>query len=119
MDAYSLHLAMAALAGASVAAISAYYAHQKALAQLLDFALATEIGRHRGGARRRPRKGRRSGDRRRSGSGVPSDAAEGGAAGDGVGGAHGRGRAARAVFDAVAGGGTYDSGEISSDFSPH
>ncbi|KAI9116211.1 hypothetical protein K1719_013141 [Acacia pycnantha] len=38
MDVYALHLAFAALAGASVVAISAYYMHRKTLIQLLEFA---------------------------------------------------------------------------------
>ncbi|KAJ4772712.1 AMP deaminase [Rhynchospora pubera] len=35
---YAIHLAMAALVGASFAAVSAYYMHRKTLNQLLDFA---------------------------------------------------------------------------------
>lgn len=35
---YAIHLAMAALVGASFAAASAYYMHRKTLNQLLDFA---------------------------------------------------------------------------------
>ncbi|KZV19613.1 AMP deaminase [Dorcoceras hygrometricum] len=42
MDAYSLHLAMAAFFGASVVAVSAYYMHRKTLNQLLEFAKAIE-----------------------------------------------------------------------------
>lgn len=42
MDAYSLHLAMAALFGASFVAVSAYYMHRKTLNQLLEFAKAIE-----------------------------------------------------------------------------
>lgn len=42
MDAYSLHLAMAALFGASFVAVSAYYMHRKTLNQLLDFAKSIE-----------------------------------------------------------------------------
>ncbi|XP_073140648.1 AMP deaminase-like [Henckelia pumila] len=42
MDAYSLHLAMAALFGASFVAVSAYYMHRKTLNQLLEFAKALE-----------------------------------------------------------------------------
>lgn len=38
MDAYSIHLAMAALVGASFVAVSAYYMHRKTLTQLLEFA---------------------------------------------------------------------------------
>nr|CAD1833052.1 unnamed protein product [Ananas comosus var. bracteatus] len=52
MDSYTVHLAMAALVGASFAAISAYYVHRKTLSQLLDFArsLERERARDRGGA---------------------------------------------------------------------
>ncbi|XP_075502382.1 AMP deaminase-like isoform X1 [Primulina tabacum] len=42
MDAYSLHLAMAALFGASFVAVSAYYMHRKTLNHLLEFAKALE-----------------------------------------------------------------------------
>lgn len=42
MDAYTLHLAMAALVGASVVAVSAYYMHRKTLTQLLEFAKSVE-----------------------------------------------------------------------------
>ncbi|GER26664.1 AMP deaminase family protein [Striga asiatica] len=45
MDPYSLHLAMAALFGASFVAVSAYYMHRKTLNQLLEFAKAIESGR--------------------------------------------------------------------------
>ncbi|KAI3473881.1 hypothetical protein Pfo_028062 [Paulownia fortunei] len=45
MDAYSLHLAMAALVGASFVAVSAYYMHRKTLNQLLEFAKAIERDR--------------------------------------------------------------------------
>ncbi|WOL16294.1 AMP deaminase-like [Canna indica] len=45
MDAYALHLAMAALVGASFVAVSAYYMHHKTLNQLLEVARA--IDRHR------------------------------------------------------------------------
>ncbi|XP_011095034.1 AMP deaminase isoform X2 [Sesamum indicum] len=45
MDAYSLHLAMAALVGASFVAVSAYYMHRKTLNQLLEFAKAMERDR--------------------------------------------------------------------------
>lgn len=45
MDAYSLHLAMAALFGASFVAVSAYYMHRKTLDQLLEFAKAVERDR--------------------------------------------------------------------------
>ncbi|GFP93822.1 amp deaminase [Phtheirospermum japonicum] len=45
MDAYSLHLAMAALFGASFVAVSAYYMHRKTLNQLLEFAKKIERDR--------------------------------------------------------------------------
>ncbi|GMH10214.1 hypothetical protein Nepgr_012055 [Nepenthes gracilis] len=47
MDAYALHLAMAALVGASFVAVSAYYMHRKTLSQLLEFAKALERERER------------------------------------------------------------------------
>ncbi|KAK6943157.1 AMP deaminase [Dillenia turbinata] len=48
MDAYALHLAMAALVGASFVAVSAYYMHRKTLTQFLDFAKTVERERERG-----------------------------------------------------------------------
>uniref|UniRef100_A0A7C9CXL4 AMP deaminase n=1 Tax=Opuntia streptacantha TaxID=393608 RepID=A0A7C9CXL4_OPUST len=42
MENYTLHLAMAALVGASVVAVSAYYMHRKTLSQLLEFAKSLE-----------------------------------------------------------------------------
>ncbi|KAF4379092.1 hypothetical protein F8388_022179 [Cannabis sativa] len=42
MDSYTLHLAMAALVGASFVAVSAYYMHRKTLTQLLEFAKTVE-----------------------------------------------------------------------------
>lgn len=42
MDAYALHLAMAALVGASFVAVSAYYMHKKTLTQLLEFAKSVD-----------------------------------------------------------------------------
>ncbi|TKY63523.1 AMP deaminase [Spatholobus suberectus] len=42
MDAQAVHLALAALVGASVVAVSAYYMHRKTLAQLLEFARTVE-----------------------------------------------------------------------------
>ncbi|KAL6528600.1 hypothetical protein OROMI_029245 [Orobanche minor] len=45
MDAYSVHLAMAALFGASFVAVSAYYMHRKTLNQLLEFAKKIERDR--------------------------------------------------------------------------
>ncbi|XP_020086432.1 probable AMP deaminase isoform X1 [Ananas comosus] len=59
MDSYALHLAMAALVGATFAAASAYYMHRKTLTQLLDFARAIERERERGGGgdeKRSPRR---------------------------------------------------------------
>lgn len=47
MDTYALHLAMAALVGASVVAVSAYYMHRKTLNQLLEFAKTIEKERER------------------------------------------------------------------------
>ncbi|THF95627.1 hypothetical protein TEA_015237 [Camellia sinensis var. sinensis] len=42
MDTYAVHLAMAALVGASFVAVSAYYMHRKTLNQLLEFAKSVE-----------------------------------------------------------------------------
>ncbi|KAG1371559.1 putative AMP deaminase-like [Cocos nucifera] len=42
MDAYALHLAMAALVGASFVAVSAYYLHWQTLSQLLEFTRSVE-----------------------------------------------------------------------------
>ncbi|KGN54386.1 AMP deaminase isoform X1 [Cucumis sativus] len=47
MDAYPLHMAVAALIGASVVAVSAYYMHRKTLTQLLEFAKTVERDRER------------------------------------------------------------------------
>lgn len=47
MDTYPLHMAMAALIGASVVAVSAYYMHRKTLTQLLEFAKTVERERER------------------------------------------------------------------------
>ncbi|PKI34552.1 hypothetical protein CRG98_045089, partial [Punica granatum] len=47
MDTYTLHLAMAALVGASFVAVSAYYMHRKTLNQLLEFAKTVERDRER------------------------------------------------------------------------
>lgn len=44
-----MHLAMAALVGASVVAVSAYYMHRKTLAQLLEFARTVEREREKDG----------------------------------------------------------------------
>ncbi|CAL5389892.1 unnamed protein product [Camellia sinensis] len=48
MDAFAIHLAMAALVGASFVAVSAYYMHRKTLSQLLEFAKAVERQREDG-----------------------------------------------------------------------
>nr|XP_043635920.1 AMP deaminase-like [Erigeron canadensis] len=48
MDTYALHLAMAALVGASFVAVSAYYMHRKTLDQLLEFAKTIEKEREDG-----------------------------------------------------------------------
>lgn len=48
MNAYALHLAMAALFGASFVAVSAYYVHRKTLAQLLELARAVDRDRDGG-----------------------------------------------------------------------
>ncbi|KAI7743857.1 hypothetical protein M8C21_025917 [Ambrosia artemisiifolia] len=45
MDAYGLHLAMAALVGASFVAVSAYFMHRKTLNQLLELAKSVERDR--------------------------------------------------------------------------
>ncbi|GMI96430.1 ADENOSINE 5'-MONOPHOSPHATE DEAMINASE, EMBRYONIC FACTOR1 [Hibiscus trionum] len=42
MDTYTVHIAMAALVGASLVAVSAYYMHRKTLNQLLEFAKSVE-----------------------------------------------------------------------------
>ncbi|KAJ9185386.1 hypothetical protein P3X46_005027 [Hevea brasiliensis] len=47
MDGYTVHLAMAALVGASLVAVSAYYMHRKTLTQLLEFAKTVERERER------------------------------------------------------------------------
>ncbi|KAG0468059.1 hypothetical protein HPP92_017387 [Vanilla planifolia] len=48
MASYTLHMALAALAGASVAAVSSYLMHRKALSTLLEIALMIERGRGAG-----------------------------------------------------------------------
>ncbi|XP_043724276.1 AMP deaminase-like [Telopea speciosissima] len=48
MESYALHLAMAALVGASFVAVSAYYMHRRTLSQLLEFAKTVERERERG-----------------------------------------------------------------------
>ncbi|XP_047307329.1 AMP deaminase-like [Impatiens glandulifera] len=47
MDSYAIHLAMAALVGASFVAVSAFYMHRKTLNQLLEFAKTVERERER------------------------------------------------------------------------
>ncbi|KAK8709155.1 hypothetical protein V6N13_060184 [Hibiscus sabdariffa] len=47
MDTYTVHIAMAALVGASLVAVSAYYMHRKTLNQLLEFAKTVERERER------------------------------------------------------------------------
>ncbi|KAI4331620.1 hypothetical protein MLD38_029794 [Melastoma candidum] len=82
MDSYTLHLAMAALVGASFVAVSAYFMHRKTLNELLEFARAVERerGRERDGegehdcyesATVSPRKQRRGGARRRASASLP------------------------------------------------
>ncbi|XP_061344639.1 AMP deaminase-like [Gastrolobium bilobum] len=73
MDAYAVHLAMAALVGASVVAVSAYYMHRKTLSQLLEFARTVELEREKdgasdGGDSPQHSKKRRGGARRRGNS---------------------------------------------------
>lgn len=67
MDAYALHLAVAALVGASVVAVSAYYMHRKTLNQLLEFAKTVERERDENSDIESPRhlKKRRAHSRRR------------------------------------------------------
>lgn len=71
MDAYALHLAMAALVGASVVAVSAYYMHRKTLTQLLEFAKTVEREREENSDPDSPQhlKKRRAHHARRKGSG--------------------------------------------------
>ncbi|XP_061963750.1 AMP deaminase-like isoform X3 [Populus nigra] len=75
MDAYALHLAMAALVGASFVAVSAYYMHRKTLTQLLEFAKTVERERERddnsdgGGSSPQNLKKRRSHGRRKGSNG--------------------------------------------------
>ncbi|KAJ6922560.1 AMP deaminase-like isoform X4 [Populus alba x Populus x berolinensis] len=75
MDAYALHLAMAALVGASFVAVSAYYMHRKTLTQLLEFAKTVERERERddnsdgGGSSPQNLKKRRSQGRRKGSNG--------------------------------------------------
>lgn len=69
MDSYAVHLAMAALVGASFVAVSAYYMHRKTLTQLLEFAKSVERGREENdevGRGDSPEHYRKYGDKRRS-----------------------------------------------------
>lgn len=88
-----MHLAMAALVGASIVAVSAYYMHRKTLTQLLEFARTVEpegvsddgdspvhSKRRRGGSKRRGNGGYRRG----SGSLPDVTAISGGLDGNGL-----------------------------------
>ncbi|GAB4841657.1 hypothetical protein Ancab_022379 [Ancistrocladus abbreviatus] len=70
MDAYALHLTVAALVGASFVAFSAYYTHRKTLSQLLEFAKALERERQKEDAEEealpQPVKRSNAADKRRS-----------------------------------------------------
>ncbi|KAI0519266.1 hypothetical protein KFK09_006708 [Dendrobium nobile] len=132
MGDFPLHMAMAALAGASVAAFSSYYLHRRALAQLLEFALAVERRRggcdtdsSSGGVRQlnlRKEKQRRSveipGRRRRKVAGKRGSVGEGGSGavdekdGDTV-----RKERGLSRIESLPGG-TYESAHALSDFSP-
>ena len=72
MESYAVHLAMAALVGASLVAVSAYYMHRKTLTQLLEFAKTVEREREDnsdGGADSPQHMKKRRGHARRKGSG--------------------------------------------------
>lgn len=89
MDAHAVHLAMAALFGASIVAVSAYYMHRKTLTELLEFARTVEPeGDSDGGERRRGGSKRRNGGgggyRRGSGSLPDVTAIAGGVEGNGL-----------------------------------
>jgi AMP deaminase len=90
MDAHAVHLAMAALFGASIVAVSAYYMHRKTLTQLLEFARTVELeGGSDGGDSPRRRRGgskRRGNGSYRRGSGSLPDvtALSGGVDGNGL-----------------------------------
>jgi AMP deaminase len=58
---YAIHLAMAALVGASLAAASAYYMHRKTLNQLLDFARDRSSNHVPPRQRRRKQRSKRAG----------------------------------------------------------
>lgn len=49
MDAYALHLAVAALVGASVVAVSAYYMQRRTLIQLLEYTKTVDKDREKDG----------------------------------------------------------------------
>ncbi|EPS71873.1 hypothetical protein M569_02896 [Genlisea aurea] len=98
MEAYPLHLAMAALVGASLAAVSAFYMHGQTVDQILDLAKAMDRNRldstafedagggeiddskQRNSSRRRGRKG----NRKRGGRGSASPPAISGPSGGGA-----------------------------------
>ena len=69
MDTYTVHLAMAALVGASLVAVSAYYMHRKTLSQLLEFAKTVERGEISEGESPQHSKKRRGHHSRRKGNG--------------------------------------------------
>ncbi|KAL6146225.1 hypothetical protein ACLB2K_056908 [Fragaria x ananassa] len=72
MESYAVHLAMAALVGASLVAVSAYYMHRKTLTQLLEFAKTVERERDEnsdGGDADSPQQMRKRRGQRRKGGG--------------------------------------------------
>ncbi|KAL6133044.1 hypothetical protein ACLB2K_065281 [Fragaria x ananassa] len=72
MESYAVHLAMAALVGASLVAVSAYYMHRKTLTQLLEFAKTVEREREEnsdGGGADSPQQMRKRRGQRRKGGG--------------------------------------------------
>lgn len=82
MDTHAVHLALAAIVGASVVAVSAYYMHRKTLAQLLEFARTVEREADAGGSdaesppahakkRRGSSRKRRNGGYRRGSASLP------------------------------------------------
>ncbi|KAI3759860.1 hypothetical protein L1987_50243 [Smallanthus sonchifolius] len=71
MDTYALHLAMAALVGASFVAVSAYYMHRKTLDQLLEFAKTVEKEREDYNSIEKPSQRRRNGFYRRASTSLP------------------------------------------------
>lgn len=97
MDTYALHLAMAAMVGASFVAVSAYYMHRKTLTQLLEFAKTVERERDEtsDGAAESPqhlkkrrshgrRKGTNNGYYRRGSASLPDVTAFSGGGGGGI-----------------------------------